>query len=88
MKIFPVKDRGIELCLCSRCASVYYASKDHFIERCEAFQVIHEPCQICLNPYGYDFRINVRIQPKDKKSTFETPGSQKVQSRQRGGTQQ
>lgn len=83
----PIQKKEIEMCLCSRCASIFYASREYRIERCEVYQLIHEPCQICLNPYGYDFRINVRNPIRTRKCTFEIGGSEKVQSRQRGGMQ-
>ena len=47
----------LEVCLCPRCASIYYESKKHHIERKNLYQDILEPCDICKNPRGYDFLI-------------------------------
>ena len=47
----------LEVCLCQRCASIYYESKKHHIERKNLYQDILEPCDICKNPRGYDFLI-------------------------------
>lgn len=46
-----------EVCLCSRCASIYYESKKHYVVRKDLYQYILEPCDICKNPHGYDFLI-------------------------------
>ncbi len=47
----------IELCLCSRCASAFYAMSDHGIERVHKFQFENEPCSICNHQIGYDFYV-------------------------------
>lgn len=78
MKNMPDHNRRMEMCLCSRCAGVFYGSKDYYIERSDPFQMIHEPCQICLSPYGYDFQINVRNTVMLGKSTFEPIATEKV----------
>ena len=47
----------MELCLCSRCASQFYNSPNHFIKRVDPFQAEKEPCTYCNYRYGYDFLI-------------------------------
>ena len=48
---------SMELCLCRRCASVYYENSDYFISRSDIGQVVLEACDICMRPHGYDFKI-------------------------------
>ena len=83
MKILPVQNK-MEMCLCSRCAGVFYRSKNYYIERTDPFQVIHEPCQICLYPYGYDFQIDVRFYKESQIDTFEKSTPRKVESVREG----
>ena len=78
MKNLSVQNK-MEMCLCSRCAGVFYGSRDYYIERSDPFQMIHEPCQICLYPYGYDFQIDVRFHKKTEIGTFEKSASRKVE---------
>lgn len=53
-KNFPSR---MEICLCSRCASVFYESKEYYIERLNPEQVVFEPCDICRRLRGYDFAV-------------------------------
>lgn len=57
MKNFDCIKPDLEICLCSRCASVYYDSKNYHIERKSMYQDVLDPCDICKNPHGYDFLI-------------------------------
>ncbi len=52
----------MEICLCSRCAGIFYDSKDYYIERTNLYQIVLEPCSICTNPRGYDFIVRSRTQ--------------------------
>lgn len=47
----------MELCLCHRCASVYFDDPSYYIEAKEAYQVIKETCDICQQYKGKDYRI-------------------------------
>lgn len=64
--LFP--QLNLEICLCSRCASIYYESKNHYIVRKSLYQDILEPCDICKNPRGYDFLIWDVSNMQNKKS--------------------
>ena len=55
-----------QICLCSRCASVFYDSKDHYIERVAPYQILLEPCDICKNPHGYEFIVRSRINVRNR----------------------
>lgn len=56
----------MELCLCRRCASVYFNDSAYRIKRAEIFQAEHGPCDICQQYCGVDYKIwkkpNVRFQ--------------------------
>ena len=62
------KTSYIEMCLCPRCASVYYESKEHFIKRVDPNQKILDSCDLCRHPHGYDFRIWKNSTPPGAKS--------------------
>ena len=47
----------MELCLCRRCASVYYNDPTYWIERAEDFQTELEVCDICQQYRGFDYSI-------------------------------
>ena len=47
----------MEICLCSRCASQFYNSPNHYIKRVDPYQTVKEPCTYCNYRYGYDFLI-------------------------------
>ncbi|MGF7002573.1 mRNA-degrading endonuclease toxin of MazEF toxin-antitoxin module [Lachnospiraceae bacterium PFB1-21] len=51
------RDPGMELTLCSTCASAFYYSPEHFIKRIDPAQYIKEHCCICNTRTGYDFII-------------------------------
>ena len=46
-----------EICLCHRCASVFYNSPSHRISRVDPLQVIKDTCDCCRSNRGYDFRL-------------------------------
>lgn len=56
----------MELCLCRRCASVYFNDSAYRIKRAEIFQAELGPCDICQQYRGVDYKIwkkpNVRFQ--------------------------
>ena len=64
--LFSSKD---QICLCSRCARVFYDSKDHHIERVDPHQILLEPCDVCMNPHGYEFIVRSRKNVRNR--TFE-----------------
>lgn len=47
----------LEICLCSKCASVYYELPDYNIQRSNIWQDVLEECTICHNNNGFDFKI-------------------------------
>ena len=47
----------MELCLCSRCASQFYNSPDHYIKRADQFQIEKDLCTFCNHRNGYDFLV-------------------------------
>lgn len=65
---FNTKTPNLEICLCSKCASVYYNDKNYYIERADKNQVIYEECMMCKNPRGYDFNIWVKSILQNDKS--------------------
>ena len=51
----------IELCLCGRCAGVFYHSPTHRIKRVDPLQVIREECMCCRTGNGYDYNVTEMI---------------------------
>lgn len=49
--------RGIELCLCSDCASPLFHSRHSKIYRADQLQVRMEMCDCCRTKRGYNFII-------------------------------
>ena len=47
----------MEICLCPRCASQFYNSRQHFIKRADYYQINKEPCTYCNSRNGFDFLI-------------------------------
>ncbi len=47
----------MELCLCSRCARVFYESPDYYIERTDIYQTVLDECDFCSYRQGYDFTV-------------------------------
>ena len=41
------RSKTIELCLCRRCLSAFYATKRYWIERVDPYERIREPCTFC-----------------------------------------
>ena len=60
------QNNAFEICLCNRCASVFYNSPSHRISRVDPLQVIKDTCDCCRSSKGYDFllRPNVQIRPR------------------------
>ena len=50
----------MEMCLCGRCAEVFYQSPDYWIGRTDPIQVIKDECSLCRLRTGYDYRIHKR----------------------------
>lgn len=48
---------GIELCLCGRCAGIFYHSPGHRIKRTDPLQIVREECMCCRSHTGYDYAI-------------------------------
>jgi len=55
-----VKKIPLEMTLCNRCASVYYADPCVNIRRKDYSQTIKESCDICRTRKGFDFLIQER----------------------------
>lgn len=53
------KRTELEICLCGRCASAFYASPEYSITRSDPIQVIQDCCCYCIRR-GYDYRIRRR----------------------------
>ena len=49
--------KGIELCLCGRCASDFYNVPGHYIKRVDKDQTVKETCTYCNSRLGYDYII-------------------------------
>lgn len=49
--------KGIELCLCGRCASDFYNVPGHYIKRVDKDQKVKETCTYCNSMLGYDYII-------------------------------
>ena len=54
------KRTELEICLCGRCASAFYASPEYSITRSDPIQVIQDCCCYCCIRRGYDYRIRRR----------------------------
>ena len=50
----------LEICLCGRCANVFYPSSEYSITRSDPIQVIQDCCCYCCIRRGYDYRIHRR----------------------------
>lgn len=65
MKLVFNETPYMNICLCKRCAAVYYDDKDYWIERSEPYQENLEQCDFCRQYLGIDYNIwklsNVRI---------------------------
>ena len=47
----------LELCLCHRCASIYFNDPAYWIEKAEPYQDVTEPCDLCKRNHGIDYNI-------------------------------
>ena len=68
MNDFKNRSPYIELCLCRRCASVYYDDPTYWIERAEIFQDELHMCDICHQRYGLDYSFWRKSSVRFKKS--------------------
>ena len=50
----------LEICLCGRCANVFYSSSEYSITRSDPIQVIQDCCCYCCIRRGYDYRTRNR----------------------------
>lgn len=53
-----LKQKTIELTLCTTCARQFYSSKSHFIKRTDLWQAEREVCMFCNTRRGFDFLIS------------------------------
>ena len=60
------KAKGAHLCLCSKCASFFYNSKEHRIYRVDMLQVITDECFFCRSIRAYAYIL----EDLPKKKTF------------------
>ena len=56
----------MELCLCRRCANVYFNDPTYWVERSTPIQTVMELCAVCSQYRGFDYLIwkkstNVRL---------------------------
>lgn len=58
---------SIELCLCIRCAQVFYESPNRRIKRVDPLQVTKNLCDHCRTRRGYDFIISI-VHPVRKRN--------------------
>ena len=47
----------LELCLCRKCAGVFYADPERFIRRKDPCQTEFDRCVICARPHSADYLI-------------------------------
>lgn len=47
----------VQICLCSKCAGVFYSSATHKIYRADPLQVITDECFFCRSSRGFDYSI-------------------------------
>ena len=47
----------LELCLCHKCASMYFNDPSYWIEKSEPYQEITEVCDFCKSSNGIDYNI-------------------------------
>lgn len=57
------------LTLCPVCASQFYASADHWVERTNEFQAVKEECTYCGVRRGYDYFVTPK-RPKARTLHF------------------
>lgn len=73
-----VRESILEICLCPRCASVFYNDRAYWIERYDPNQVILEDCMLCARPHAYMFRIL-------KKSSMQSTANLQNRTLAKGG---
>ena len=65
MRNFKNTPPYLELCLCYRCASIYFNDPNYWIEKSVPYQETTESCDFCKRSNGIDFKIwkteNVRL---------------------------
>lgn len=54
------REKRMEICLCSNCASSFFHSPNYTIHRSDPIQVRMDMCDCCRTRRGYDFRIAPR----------------------------
>lgn len=66
MTDFRKRSPYMELCLCRRCADVYFNDPAYWVERSNPVQMVREFCDVCNQFRGFDYSIwkkpsNVRL---------------------------
>lgn len=66
MTDFKNRSPYMELCLCRRCADVYFNDPAYWVERSNPVQMVRELCDVCSQYRGFDYSIwnkpsNVRL---------------------------
>lgn len=66
MTDFKKRSPYMELCLCRRCADVYFNDPAYWVKRSNPVQMVRELCDVCSQYRGFDYSIwkkpsNVRL---------------------------
>lgn len=66
MTDFKKRPPYMELCLCRRCADVYFSDSAYWVERSNPIQMVRKLCDVCSQYRGFDYSIwkkpsNVRL---------------------------
>ena len=54
MTDFKNRSPYMELCLCRRCADVYFNDPAYWVERSNPVQMVRELCDVCSQYRGFD----------------------------------
>ena len=57
MTDFRKRSPYMELCLCRRCADVYFNDLAYWVERSNPVQTVREFCDVCNQFRGFDYSI-------------------------------
>ena len=67
-------DNKMELCLCSRCLSDFYATNQYIIKRADANQFEKDICSFCNTRRGFDYIVENKKICDLNNRTFEEQG--------------
>lgn len=75
------RSNGLELCLCSTCASAFYAIPTNKVVRKDPYQACRDICTYCNSRLGYDFLIfkRAKVQKPNKhqiRTLVKEPGNE------------